>query len=196
MRLLGTATFVIGTGLLWSVSLAAEGNGRVGIFFDTAGQACSAQIDSGTVTTMYVLAQLDGQTASGITGAEFRLDGIPEGWIALATAPTGAIVIGDVLTDGVSMGFGSCNQGSSGIVTLFTITLVATSTVTNAMVTTRMKEPPSNASHQYPLFITCDGAFTLKKALRGKAFINPLASSDCTDYSAPRAPARIDSLFE
>jgi hypothetical protein len=145
---------------------------------------------------MYILAQLDGQTTSGITGAEFRVDGIPEGWIGMANAPTGAIVIGDVLAGGASMGFGSCNQGSGGLVTLWTITLVATSTVTDVMITIRMKEPPSNAAHSYPLFILCDGTFTLRKALRGKAFINPLASSDCTDYSPPRAPARIDSLFE
>jgi hypothetical protein len=165
-------------------------DGRLGIFFDTAGQSCSAVVDPGSVITMYVVAQLAGQTANGIKGAEFRIDGIPAAWSASASAPMDAVVIGDVLGAGATIGLASCEQGVGGFVTLSTVSLTATSTVSDVLITVRKKEPPSNSTKRHPLLLLCDGQVTWTRGLRGKAFINPSSNSDCTDYRPPRAPAR------
>jgi len=91
-----------------------------------------ATIPQSTGATLYVIAQTDGGTASGITGAEFRVEVTnPSGWLLSYTSPVaGSVVLGNPIdTDpdpdaggGLNLAFPSCQTPTgSGHVKLGTI---------------------------------------------------------------------------
>ena len=73
--------------------LALAQNGYVGIYADPSGSTACTNVPPGSGTVLYVLATVEGPTASGITGAEFRIEiSNPAGWFFSYNAPTGARV--------------------------------------------------------------------------------------------------------
>jgi len=140
---------------------AQTNDGYVGVYEDSLGLQPCAAIVPYHGGTLYVLGQLAGATAGGITGAEFRIEfSNSAGWLLNYTAPPGAIIaIGSpidtqpaVLDDGsgVNLSFASCRQPSaSGIVRLGTISAFNLSGGPSDLVVKRHSRP-SNPTTQCP----------------------------------------------
>lgn len=73
------------------------------MFNDAGGLTCP-QAQPFVPATWYVLALLEPDACGGITGAEFRIGGVPtaaEGWFVVVNLPPGADGTGDPLAEGV-----------------------------------------------------------------------------------------------
>src|SRR5262245_4528567 len=78
-----------------AILLATRAEGAsIGIFADPACTSCNLAIPDGGTATAYVTANTDGLPSwvTGIVGAEFRIVGLPPGWLATAT-PSSLTVI-------------------------------------------------------------------------------------------------------
>src|SRR5262249_29882060 len=116
----------------------------------------------GVPKTLFVLARLEGRTAIGMTGAEFRVAGIPDDWVVLGTPnPDANIVLGDPFHDagGVRRGniaFSSCTMGNNGLVLLYTAVVVPRSSIGATDFTIEGGQPPSNPNFPHAIFTLCD----------------------------------------
>ena len=92
-----------------AASALAQGNGFVGIYTDAGATTPCTTVPAGTGAILYVVATLEGATADGITGAEFRIEvSNPAGWFLSYASATGATALGNVLdTDPADPGDGS-----------------------------------------------------------------------------------------
>lgn len=142
-------------------------DGYIGVFSDAAGTQCCATIPGFTSGTLYVIAKLNGATANGITGAEFRLV-FPGGtagyfltWNALADVPLGTPLPPANPDDpyGVNLAYSACKPdppGSATQVTLGTIAVFNAGGPATAIQVLK-KKPPGNPDFTCPLLVLCDG---------------------------------------
>ena len=169
--------------------VAAAGNGLIGIFTDLTATQTSATFAIGVPRTLYIVARLEGETASGIAGAEFRVDGLPAGWMAYVTpAPEANVTLGDPFQiTGVghraNIAFPYCVLGTNECVLLYTVIVVATSEVPPTDLMVEIGDPPSNPAMPGPVLVDCDAPmFTQYVAERGRFHIGVRAPQDL-DYS-------------
>src|SRR5262245_24546564 len=74
--------------ILASESLAQTNDGYIGIYADAAGTLPCTTVPPLSGTTLYVIAKLEGASAGGISGAEFRIEvENPSGWQFSYTSP-------------------------------------------------------------------------------------------------------------
>jgi subtilisin family serine protease len=158
--------------ILVSSSLAQTGDGYVGIYADAAGTVPCTNIPNYTGTTLYVIAKTAGESANGITGAEFRIEVTdPSGWYLSYTPPgTASIVMGNPIdTDpdpnaggGVNLGFPSCQvPDSSGQVRFGTLSVFnASGSATDLLV--KRHSQPTNPDFGCALFVRCDDPYYTK----------------------------------
>lgn len=141
MRTSARFLFCIGLGLLLSVH-AAECE-TIGLFFDQGCASCSATASVGETITMYVSAARGGANAVyPITVVDFRIVGLPSGWLVQSTPhPAANAVVGDPFLEGIVMAFSPPLGGAC--VSLLTCTITATTSVDNVVLTV--------ASHSDPL---------------------------------------------
>lgn len=92
----------------------------------------------------------------GVTGSEFRLQGIPEGWTVVAVPnPVAAVVLGDPTSVvGANINFSSC-QGQ-GDVLLYELTIFPNSHQGDWMLEIVARNPPTNPYFACPTSILCD----------------------------------------
>src|SRR4030095_15008012 len=79
----------------------------IGVFFTADGSDCDASQAMNTSLDIYIVAVLGGDAAqNGITGAEFRLDGMPIGWFNNVIAnPVATVALGNPIGGGCNIGF-------------------------------------------------------------------------------------------
>lgn len=146
-------------------ALAQVGNGYIGIYADPQGVSPCVSVPQGSGATLYLVATLGGPSASGISGAEFRIEvGSPAGWFVSFTPPSGAVALGQALdTDpenandgsGLNLSFAACQTGGAGRVPLGTIGVFNLSGSPTSL-TVKRHSTPSNSSFICPLFVLCD----------------------------------------
>jgi len=96
-----------------------------------------------------------------VTGAEFRLAGVPQGWLVSAIPnPAANIVIGSPVDDtGVNISFSTCNDqvNSYGLVDvwLFDLNIIAMTLVNEVSIYPEARNPPLNASFDCGLAVSC-----------------------------------------
>lgn len=98
-----------------------------------------------------------------ITGVEFRLGGIPDGWIVSASAnPAASVVIGSpVDATGVNIAFSTCQDeivhGPIDYVGvwLFDLTIMATTQEFDVGIYAYARNPPTNPAFNCPLAVHC-----------------------------------------
>jgi hypothetical protein len=172
-------------------------NGAIGTFFDSGATVCSAPAPIGTV--LYVIAALAGQSADGITGAEFRLRSHPPGGFLFAEeAPTGWIKVGNAFGNGISLGTGCTGAGGSAL--LLRITAFPLSNASDVTLIVDRHLAPTNPSYTTPMFVLCDTpVFTATTA--GQGFAAVLDPSDgppspCASGSVRVAPGSWSQVKE
>ncbi len=165
MRLL--QSLVIVSSLTVAVESASAGDGYVGIYLDPAGTIACTTIPAFTGTTLYVVAKVAGNTASGIVGAEFRVEVTqPAGWFFSYNPPSGSTPLGtmvdlfpanDLDGSGLNIAFAACQTPSTeGAVGLGTLSVFNAGGSPTSLLVKRHSRP-SNANFPCPLFTVCDG---------------------------------------
>jgi hypothetical protein len=166
----------------------------IGVFFDPQGVTCETEQHPVTPGTAYILADLDsGYLASGITGVEFRLDGMPAAWSATAVPRPGATTVGNPLTGGCDIAF-VCQTGTNGLVLLYTIHYLVVSDLTVYLQVDR-HSTPSNPNFTCPILVGCDAPDGLVLCVRGgtAAINDPLF---CRTAVVGRTWTQVKSLFD
>jgi hypothetical protein len=147
-------------------SLGQAGDGFVGIYEDAAGTQPCSQIPPWSGKTLYVVASLAGASASGVTGAEFRVEVTnPSGWFVSYAAPNGSTPLGNPMDiepanpddgSGLTIAFSDCRvPDAAGKVTLGTIAIYNAG-ASSTLLLVKRHSTPSNASYPCPLFVLCD----------------------------------------
>ena len=162
---------------------------NIGIFFDPAAVTCSGGVPSGPLRC-YIIAALGGPAAAGITGAEFKVVGLPPDWFENSTPnPTATVVLGGPFSEiGTNIAFPACQTTS--LVPLFTVDLFPSSAVTNHSLSVQNRTPPTNPNFVCPLVTRCDAPnFTIVCCSGGEAILNPTGPG-CTVPVRERAGPR------
>lgn len=190
MRRLLVVIFCAAMGL-WAAPCSAQ---SIGVYFDTAATDCDATIQANTPGTFYLIARLEGSFSNGMTGAEFRVTGLPAGWFITNAFPCPCIpeLPGNPYAEGVMIGFASCQPGP--LVLLFGTTYFATSAPPDVRLRVTSHSTPSNPNFPCPLLVHCDApVFTRECVAGGEAIIN---GPPCTVGVAPRSWSSIKGLYD
>lgn len=192
MKVRAIAPLVLALALIAGSASAAS----IGLFFDPAGGTCSTSIAPFTPFTMYILAILGGPSAGGITGAEFRVDGLPPGWFATPTAsnPPWNAQVANPFTGGCNIASASCVPGAGGVVQLYMVSGFATSAVSNQYMSVQRHTTPSNPNFQCPLLVLCDIPVYTKVCVNGGVAI--INGGNCTVGVEQTSWSTVKALFE
>ena len=111
-------------------------------------------------------------------GAEFRVEGFPTGWIAVAN-PDPRLPIdpipGDPFAEGARLLFSSCQTSELGLVPLMTMFVLATSVVSEQVLNVTTHSSTMHPELQCPLVILCDTPTFTAQCVQGlNARINSL----------------------
>jgi len=167
------------SGIIPRERVTSDEAGAIQIAFDPAGEVVCGAIPPWTPTTLYVVARPAGPTRCGITGAELRIVGIPEGWLTTITTPPSSVTIGDPRGEpGANIAFMDCQVPASGPVLLYTISVLATSAVADQVVQVLARKPP--LSFDCPLVTMCDEPLSSIACMSGSQLrINPPTGAEC-----------------
>jgi hypothetical protein len=181
-------------------SIQAEPAGTLQIAFDPLGEHRCGVIPVGTISTMYVVARRAGPTLCGVTGAEFRVAGIPSDWFATLAIPPGCIIMDNPLgAVGGNIAFSSCQSPASGPVVFATIAVYATSAVSDCVVEVLARNPPGNPMFNCPLVTLCDAPmYTIVCMAGSQGRINPSPGTFCDDVVVgvePRTWTAVKGLY-
>lgn len=185
----------IGCLALLTAASPAAAQGMLGVFFDEYGSTCSASVNSGGVITMHVVFLPDGETRSGITGAEFRIEAQDaDGYNILAVQNRMTIGLGDAFGSGINVA-GLCSSDLA--IPLLTVQVQNVGGGTNAKFIARVREDPTDPQ-LFPcaLVTLCDEPIWTKICVEtGKAVLNPSGSTECGSNSESAEWSRIKGLY-
>jgi hypothetical protein len=141
---------------------------------------------------LHVKAWIDG-AITGITGAEFRITGLPAGWTAFATpAPDASTSLGDPLDgSGANIAFATCQTSTCRV--LDSILVFPTTVVGETFLSIRPRTPPTNPAFNCPRFVLCDAPVYSSLCVPGGVFCINVTSGRCqigmesTAWSAVKA---------
>ena len=170
-------------------------NGFIGLYGDAPGTQCCFNAPGGAPANFYLWATLGGATASGISGAEFRMvfsqDISALGFFQGFVSPVaGSLILGNAFdftinadgaggaAEGMNIAFPECQAGTGGRVFLGSVNAFITGAISNCEVTTRRRNPPTNPTQaDCALFTLCDGptftkvCMTIPTAISGEESI-------------------------
>lgn len=187
--------------ILSCFSPVAASASSISVYFSTDGTMRCAPVVPNAPVTWYILAVLGGDAAAGgITGAELRQTGTPEGWAMVATpAPAATLVMGDPLADGAQIAFSACQLGGPGLVLLYTVSGMAPSSVPCTPLSVWSHRNPSNPTFSCPLLVLCDApVYTKICATGGDAWINGVCGhpAGCPTALQSSTWPRVKRLFD
>jgi hypothetical protein len=180
--------------------IQSEPGGTLQIAFDTLGERNCGEIAAGVPATLYVLARTTGAAACGITGAEFKIVGLPPEWYVNISAAPEAITLGTPLGSvGCNIAFPTCHWVRAAPVVLYTFGIYPTTTEVNRAVQMVARTPSTNPDFDCPLVTLCDAPqFTMVCSGAADARINPLPGAVCNDVAVnvePRTWAGVKGLY-
>jgi hypothetical protein len=142
------------------------------------------------------MAWLGGGASAGITGAEFRVSGMPPEWLT-TTVPNSAsnIVLGDPFNGvGVNQAFPTCQTAP--IIILFTVNVMPTSSVSDLYLRVEPRNPPLNPNFACPLVTNCEfPGFAIVCTTGGQGIVNPTGAL-CTVTTTPASWSSVKALYD
>jgi hypothetical protein len=168
----------------------------IGVYFDPTCATCSANVGVGTPIEIYVNAQLGGWIEPGLSGAEFRVTGMPADWWILDVTPNPAanLVLGNPLALGCNIAFPDCRSRPGGCINLYVIRVLPISEPSNVRLDVSRHLSPSGC-HGFccPLVTGCDApVYTKVCAAGGQAWIN---GPSCTVGVARSTWSNVKALY-
>jgi hypothetical protein len=184
---------------------AQAADGSIGVYLDASGTQCSAPF-SGPIVIGSVWMNLDGSTAAGMTGVEFRIDNTNTSAYAVSFSADGgaAAVLGNPMIGGCNVAFASCQTGTAGRVHLGDLYVTENSAAADVVLTVRQHYTPSNDVYACPLATLCDDPVFTAVCLSPsnsdmwRSVINPtgLIAGDCVPVAvAPATWTQVKSIF-
>jgi len=151
------------------------GAASIGLFADPNCTLCNLEIPSGQSGTFYISAVNVGDSPDlsyGTDGAELRVIGLPAGWSTQAQrSPQSNISIGDPMQCGANIAFPT--RQTSNCILLYTVSVQATSQVSEAQLRVVEHCTPSHPLYPCPLLVHDIGpAFIRLCVPGGSLFIN------------------------
>lgn len=189
VRCTGTLAVVLAAALVCMTAgySAAAVNARLGVYFDDQGTQCHGTIRPGSPATIYILAKVGADTP-GITGAEFRFEGLPSSWVVFPVANSTAFNVGDPFANGVNIAFSECMGPSGAVVPLYRVLVLATSDEEDVQFTLVQKNLPSNPNFPCPLVTACDPPmFTMHCVTSEPCQVNATSPGPCDEITAVEA---------
>ncbi len=184
----------IALALVVSFAASAASAASIGVYFDAAGTDCDYTVTAlYTPVNIYVMANLSGAAAEGMTGAEFSVHNWPSAWFANITAnPAANTVLGN-LWIGTNIAFPSCQPGTAGMVLLYSVSGFATTAVPETYLTVAAHYTPSNPSFNCPLLVLCDAPVYTKVCVN--AGVGILNGRPCSVGVAPSSWSKVKGLY-
>ena len=176
--------------LMFAVGSASASS--IGVYFAGDGSDCDATAAPFTPLGWYVLAHLYGDAGiDGLTGAEFRVSGVPGAWFHTITAnPAANTVLGNLFS-GTNVAFPGCMPGPW--VLLYTVSTFPTAPSGPMTWQVLAHSVPSSPLFNCPLIVFCDAPVYSKICVPGgEAFVN---GGPCTVGVAPATWSEVKSLF-
>jgi hypothetical protein len=110
--------------------------------------------------TLHLWVCVEGQIATGITSAQFRIDGLPQDWIATASAKPPYALTGNLFGTGATISLNGCAQGMLWL-EIGTIEVTPTTSAQDVLLSATSVEPGLPPPLDCPLVTLCDDpAFT------------------------------------
>lgn len=158
--------------ILGAAAAPAQGQ-SIGVFADQNGTVCTITAPFATPFQYYVLVRRG--PLNGITGAEFRVEGVDPAWFTMSLPVPGSCDPGcpNFVGDGGGLAFPLCQAPESGVVLLATIQSLALAPVPTRTLRVEGARFPSNPAFACPLLTLCDApAFTTVCVAGGEAVVN------------------------
>jgi hypothetical protein len=174
---------------------AAALSASIGLFSTPDCSSCNLNIPSGGIGTFYVLADVSDSFQGSGFGAEFRVTGLPPGWIVVTATPNpgASVVAGDPFGQGVRMCCGI--TGSAACIQLYTVVVAAP--VPAQEVVLRI-EPAANPSFGLPCPQIFDDSAPVDPpaqcADRGVMFVN--SNQECSVAVSPSTWTQVKQHYE
>ncbi len=157
---------------------------------------CGVEIPTFTTTTLHIWVCLEGPIANGITTGEFRVDGLPNGWITSIRAnPAATLVLNDLFGNGVRMIFPGCQQGSGQYLELFAIDITPTGMRTDVLLAVAAAISSSEPNIDCPFVTQCDATFSNVCVSGYGSWINP-RTRGCPLAVEQRTWGQVKKLYE
>ena len=191
MRTILATTFLIS--ILWGTPTHGSPS-SIGVFFDADATDCDATVTQYMPFTVWAYALLGTDAAAaGITGAEFRIDGLEDLVWSVAPNPEAFVSVGNPCQGGCNIAFPNCMMGSGSrrSVLLYTILCIPFNPVSPRTVRVERHTTPDD-QHIAPILKLCDVFFTAMFVTGGEARIN---NGPCTVGVDPAAWSTIKSMF-
>jgi hypothetical protein len=194
MRRLRALAFIA---LLASLAMSADASPTtIGVFFDAMATDCDASVAPFETFNVYVSAVLGTDAgASGITGADFRVDGLAGLVSSFTPNPAALASFGDPTFCGCTIAFPICMTGSEPrrAVLLYTLTCSVGQVVSPRTVTVSYNRRCGFGDPPFDPYVTlCDAQFTNLLVPGGQALLN---NGSCTVGLQPITWSRVKSLF-
>ena len=123
----------------------------IGLFADLANTSCNLNIPAQPGVGTFYIAAIDCANIGcpGFTAAEFRVGGLPAGWVASSSpSPAAGVAIGDPLGAGANIGFYEVLMSNS--VLLYTVTIWPVVAGAEATLRVTAHSTPSNPNYVCP----------------------------------------------
>jgi len=145
----------------------------IGVFADPAASSCDLSLTPLLPDYVYIVATLGPLACSGVQGAEFRIEGLPVGWVAAPTSdpPVPSALIGDPFSEGVHLAYPACMTAESGVVLLLTVLVIPTTPVTDLELNVIAHSTPSMPEFPCPLVRLCDAPTYTPLCVQGWASV-------------------------
>lgn len=163
----------------------------IGIFSTPDCTSCKLGVGAGEQATFYVNARPE--PFDPITGAEFRIVGLPREWVVQSLTPNPEIYIrvGNPLRDGTNISFAKSQPGNC--VNLFTIQVLATGFRSDVVLRIGPHATPTSRNHQCPVIVFDCNCFPVVCAGGGQLLVN--SSRDCSVGVQPTTWERVRRLY-
>lgn len=157
---------------------------------------CGMEIPQGTIGMLDVWVCLEGPIRDGINGAQFRISGLPAGWISNASPPPGVSVNGDPFGSGVTVSSSTCLTSSGQYLHLFTAAIFAPTVEIDVLLSATAIDPPLAPPFDCPFVYLCDPPTFSKVCCRGDgAWINVRSGPGCPLAVESKAWSEIKALY-
>jgi hypothetical protein len=131
--------------------------------FTPDGAACALTAQPFAPFFTYIMVY-PGVSTPGITGAEFRMDGMDPAWFNIVTANQAAnLSIGNPIQGGCAIAFPTCQVAPGGAVLLYTIQSLAPAPITARQFPILAHTTPSSPNFVCPLTVLCNAPVFTKE---------------------------------
>jgi len=157
---------------------------------------CQQNIPVFSTATLSVQVCLEGAITTGAIAGDFRINGLPSGWMVVVRPnPAAQSVSGDFFGNGARIVFPSCQMATSGtLLELFTFDLTPTDNTTKVLLNVAASIPPTDPNMGCAVVTGCQSPIAAKVCVNGfGAWIN---GGFCPLAVESRTWSRLKALYE